>query len=256
MSDSLLLWTDFETTGLEWNEVDTALECAWLITDDHLRQLTPLRQRYLKLGPSRDYGLTPLPNSMHWNHSGGVKAVVLEMHEESGLTQAWRDAYASHVEGVGPDAWRFYTDGFELQEAISTDIDAMSRRYGKVPIHIAGSGVSHFDQALLGAHCPKLGARLHYRAFDPSVAGDVVGLMRPADADMATLLEGIASNYQGNMIELENYGHLHNEHLPGLLTYGRAHRADFDVLQGLAWARLLRSRITLEDLVAITGMDQ
>lgn len=183
-------WFDCETGGLRPN-ADTVLEVAWCFTDEHLRLISPLRQRFTKImakatgrdgrRPAMEYGhlLDPTDESS-WHDNSYISPMVRQMHEESGLRAAWFDAYKANPRGILTHSRDFY-------RLVVEDMDAA----GIGPDHriaLAGAGVSHFDDSVLtevfdefyprrpiidGGISPV--GRWHYRCFDTSVALWVAG---------------------------------------------------------------------------------
>jgi hypothetical protein len=241
MSGELLLWLDFETTGLSPLEEDTVLEAGWMITNGDLDQLTPLRQRYTRLDPyldaprSRDEPRTPLPGSDDWENGLGVSPAVREMHQRSGLEASWKEAHEQffgeslNLEKSSVEGLRFIDSGVALQEAILGDVASAVTRYGPALIHLAGAGVSHFDQEALAYHCPRLGRMLHYRAFDTSVATQVLGVPKIPAEDLIERAPKIHINMAGA-----------EKPLPLTPESAPEHRATGDVLRSYVTALLLR----------------
>lgn len=228
MSDCLL-WADFETTGLKFRIEDSVLEVAWTVTDLQLNQLTEIRQRFVKWAPpSLVARHTPLPGTPGWED---VNEVVHALHGTSGLTDEWTKAIYSEPNDVGQ------TIADDLTEAHVSGDDK---------IHLAGAGVSHFDQELLGLHVPEFarhddGGRLHYRTFDVSVGAMVAGpgysvgtsglinlLAEPGvrrQRDSVTVMRGECPAVASGNLDLYAV---------------REHRAADDVAVALAYARALR----------------
>lgn len=235
-----LLWADFETTGLKYKTRDVVLEVAWLITDMRLNQLSPLRSFCTEWRPPTSRELhRPVPGSDDWTDMGGVHAAVLEMHEESKLAAEW-----PHRVKVDRDA---------VANLIMNDLGVT--RDGDGEVHLAGAGVSHFDQSLLALHIPMLapkdeGGRLHYRCFDTSVADLVLGMdSRELLADYAKL---------GWFTEARTHGCLNLDAPVPLSTGGRLdlaavvpHRAASDVALALAGARALRFKLGLDSPIKL-----
>lgn len=186
----VLFWFDCETGGLRPN-VDTVLEVAWCFTDEHLRLISPLRQRFTKImakATGRD-GRRPVMESgrlldptdeSSWHDNSYISSVARQMHEESGLRAAWFDAYKTNPRSILTHSRDFYRLVVEDMEV--ADIGPDDR------IALAGAGVSHFDDSVLtevfdefyprrpiidGGVSPV--GRWHYRCFDTSVALSVGG---------------------------------------------------------------------------------
>lgn len=232
MSDRLL-WLDFEATGLKYRTRDSVLEVAWTVTDMDLNQLTGIRQRFVRwLPPASGQRITALPNEPAWETSEfGPADVVREMHETSGLADEWTRAIYSAPGDVG--------------QAIADDL-ARAHTGDDDKVYLAGAGVSHFDQDLLGLHVPEFarmddGGRLHYRTFDVSVGAMTAGLRHSVEAasvidllaisrvrhrrDGITLMRGDCKAAVSGNLDLHSV---------------RAHRAADDVAVALAYARALR----------------
>ncbi|HET9144127.1 hypothetical protein [Actinophytocola sp.] len=186
----VFFWFDCETGGLRPN-VDTVLEVAWCFTDEHLRMISPLRQRFTKLAakatgrdgrrPADQYNrlLDPTDESS-WHDNSFISPVARQMHEESGLRSAWFDAYATNPNGILTHSRDFYR--LVVEDMHKAGITSQDR------IALAGAGVSHFDDSVLtevfdefyprrpiidGGVSPV--GRWHYRCFDTSVALWVAG---------------------------------------------------------------------------------
>lgn len=235
-----LLWFDAETTGLKYKTRDVVLEVAWLLTDMRLNQLSPLRCYATEWRPPTSPELhRPVPGSDDWTDMGGVHSAVLEMHQESGLAAEWPRRVK-----VGPDA---------VQGLILNDLGVTRESLGEV--HLAGAGVSHFDQGLVALHMPTLapkddGGRLHYRCFDTSVADLVLGI------DSREVLA--AYGKEGWFTESRTHSCLKlDAPVPlssgGLLNLSAIvpHRAASDVALALAGARALRFKLGLDSPVQL-----
>lgn len=234
-----LLWADFETTGLKYKTRDVVLEVAWTITDMRLEQLSPLRSYAVEWRPPTSPELhRPVPGSDDWTDMGGVHAAVLEMHEESGLAAEW-----PYRVKVGADA---------VQGLILNDLGVTRESLGEV--HLAGAGVSHFDQGLMSLHMPALapkdeGGRLHYRCFDTSVADLVLGIdSREILADYHG--PGHTHTFECACLKLDAPVPLSNN---GQLdvTAVVPHRAASDIALALAGARALRFKLGLDSPVQL-----
>ncbi len=153
-----LLWFDCETTGLDPDEL-TVLEVAWTVTNADLVQLTPLRQRYTRLGPgrgSRAGTFSPFDNT--WEGGHFMSDVVADMHKNSGLRDQWRAACKRNPRSI-------LTSGRALETLILEDVDAVAAADDRVVL--AGAGVSHFDNHVLAKHCPGLQGSLPVQPTDP-----------------------------------------------------------------------------------------
>jgi hypothetical protein len=231
MSDQILLWLDFETTGLKPLERDIVLEVGWVVTDADLVQLTPLRQRYAELKPCGvgEDEIAPTPDSGRWvSHRFDVRT----MHDQSRLAMDWTANRSDELY-----SWRLIRHGAALEQLICEDIASAFDDMGPAEVMLAGLGVSHFDQSLLGYHCPTLAprdenGRLHYATFDASVAGRVLNL--PKCSKELLLALSTAGEVKADGITHETGG--------WSLEKAREHRADDDVAMGLIYARWLRAR--------------
>lgn len=287
MSDKLLIWLDFETTGLnayskastaeaDTTATDTVLEAAWMITTGDLTQLTPLRSRVARLEPVEAWARdrTPLPDSEAWKtardalaagadegsveEETGLSAVVVRMHEETGLAEEFRLAASGGDLFSGS---RLLTTGGALEQLILDDLAEAAAGYVPDSIHLAGIGVSHFDQQVLGYHCPRLattndGGLLHYRAFDPSVGRQIVGMDGSGDDYAAQMRERMAVDLDApapcRMVEFDrpvrpaapDHRPTNRARISDLLRDTTSHRAADDVVEGLAWAEWLRRKFS------------
>jgi hypothetical protein len=154
------------------------------------------------------------------------------MHDQSGLAMDWT---AAHNDGL--QSWRFIQRGAAMEQLIRDDISEAFDDAGPAEVMLAGLGVSHFDQELLGHHCPELaprdrGGRLHYATFDASVAGRVLNLPKCSQELLLDLSKAGEVKASGIANEVADWS----------LEYAREHRADDDVAMGLIYARWLRSR--------------
>lgn len=294
MSDAkLLVWLDFEMTGLDAYSrasaddtadhaaTDTVLEAAWMITTGELTQLTPLRSRITRLEPREPWAreCTPLPDSEEWAaawktikespetdpevaeqvaQETGLSAIVVRMHEETGLADDFRLAASG---GDLYSANRLLTSGAALEQLILDDLAECYSVYTPKSIHLAGLGVSHMDQQVLGYHCPRLattneGGLLHYRAHDPSVARMVLGFGASTEEEYASSRAMVADELDSpapcRMVEFDRPvragaedGRPRNRvRITDLLRATTAHRAADDVVDGLAWAEWLRRKFS------------
>lgn len=235
MDNTLLLWLDFEATGLHPMERDVILEAAWTITDANLSQITPLRSRFTRLEPQEHMvgPIAPVPSEDDW-HSMRVAPVVREMHDKSGLAEQWAAAWDGMASA---DWWRVIRNGEALEQMISNDIgEALDYKDEGTEIMLAGLGVSHFDQNVLAYHCPRLAptpaGRLHYATFDPSVAGRV---LKAPKCDRALITELI----ENGLVDDPSISGEFADYDPRQLV---EHRAADDVVMGLLYAQWLRGR--------------
>ena len=249
MSDKkmLLLWLDFETTGLQPETRDSVIEVAWMYTTESLIQLTPLRQRFTLLAPPNPVGKpVALPDDEEWDDRA---THVGRMHAESGLTEAWTLARGEYTE---PGHWDFVHSGAELNHLLLSDL-GRAVRHGDVDhngfqVMLAGAGVSHFDQGVLGMHCPAFKVRvgesmMHYRAFDTSVAHGVLGLPDVEFADELAWLGNLMPSLiteDGEVTDLRSWK----------LT---PHRAGSDVIEAWTHAHYIRERIVQRS--GVEGID-
>lgn len=170
------LWIDVETTGLDVN-FDSVLEISWLLTDDRLTMVSPLRRRITNLAPlsSGSVPFRPDDNSEHaskcvvfqascWNH---LLPVVRQMHEKSGLRADW--------EATG--ALAMLTQPRDVVRLILDDLTAIGFQTGVDKLILSGAGVSHFENRLLPIHFPELfaGDLWAYWQCDPSNAERLLG---------------------------------------------------------------------------------
>lgn len=183
-------WFDCETGGLDPFR-DTVIEVAWCFTDENLRMVSPLRQRFTKVMAkptgrdgrrAADQGHMLLdPSDLdRWHDNAYISPVARKMHEDSGLFTAWWDANDVHPRTV-------LTDPRDLVRLVAEDMDLAN--IGKRDrLVLAGAGVSHFDDSVLAEAFSGLYPRRpvisggisplgdwHYRCFDTSVAMWVAG---------------------------------------------------------------------------------
>lgn len=270
-SRELYFWFDCETTGLDPNR-DTVLEVAWCFTDEHLRLISPLRQRYTKIiapATGRD-GRRPADQHRHlldpsddtsWHDDNYISPVARQMHEDSGLRDAWLDAYDASPRSIlthSRDLFRLVSEDLDLIEATPQD-----------RLVLAGAGVSHFDDSVLAEAFDRFYPRRpvidggtsplgqwHYRCFDTSVAL-WVGNAQKQVMELARKLDRVPSPEDDepllpfDLIECEQRtdpGATHLVHYgpvgasPGQFTRSAAvpHRAADDVMWSLLDARALR----------------
>lgn len=190
MSDTtapaLWLWLDCESTGL-LDSRPAVLEAAWMLSDDQLRQLTPLRQRLTALScvPSWQDRLAAWarlrpahPRVDSWPHLP-MSPQVEEMHIESGLSRDWRnDQKIRDVQDLDMLIHEDHLAALERLDPGGTE---------DVPLHLAGAGVAQFEARLF----PAIGSTVldwcHYRAADSSVAAMTLGV--PKNTEVADGLE-------------------------------------------------------------------
>lgn len=270
----LYFWFDCETTGLNPYR-DTVLEVAWCFTDDRLRQLTPLSQRYTKLAakatgrdgtrPAWQPKLLDPSDEANWHDNDYISPVARQMHEDSGLREAWmRTAQANPR--------RVLTHARDLFRLVAEDLDSI----GATPedrLVLAGAGVSHFDDSVLAEAFARFYPRRpvidgsgsplgkwHYRCFDTSIGlwvGDARALTERvlekaygADADASDVIPySVIESEQGAEAEA---AHLIRSDGGETCEFVRkaavAHRAADDVVWSLLDARALRyavSRVSL-----------
>lgn len=134
-----MLWLDLETTGLDPN-LDGIIEVAWQMTDHLLEPLSEMVSQFVMPGAVA---------MARWEED----EFVSNMHHDSGLVAEWAHAVAN-LKVPGP-------------QRVSIQILAsIEEAVGDETVRIAGSGVSHFDLAVLRYHMPALHARLDWRPMD------------------------------------------------------------------------------------------
>lgn len=143
MSVNTFLWLDFETTGLDF-ELDDLIEVGCILTDRSLRPISSFQS----LVSPRDSALSRISSNK----------VVHEMHEKTGLLREVRD-FVSTYGGL--------KDLSYVERQIISWLDAQP--IDTSTMFLCGSGVSHFDHALVKARMPLLAARLRYATIDVSV---------------------------------------------------------------------------------------
>lgn len=147
--DDPLVWVDLEMTGLS-PEADVILEIAVVVTDGKLDEVVD--------GPDLVLHATS-------RQLTAMEPVVIEMHRESGLTEAARRSSTSVA-----DAERQVLD--------------FVRQYVPEPgtAPLAGNSV-HIDRTFLRKHMPTLEAWLHYRNVDVSTLKELIARWDPELAD-------------------------------------------------------------------------
>jgi hypothetical protein len=245
----LLLWLDFETTGLD-PDVDTVLECAWCFTTSELSMVTPLRSRYTNLLPdsATKYLLPFQGRPVDWSN---LTPVVSEMHTASGLRDNWMNANTGHVAVLRHPA--------ELHRLIADDFEDAAIQVGAKPdecrIVLCGRGVSHFDNRVLAKHRVMCFDRIDdvdapisvaYFQHDVSVAARVLGIQTPV---LQHGLDGQPFEVvacQAGVIDDVCTRLLKDALGPGEFNLAAlvAHRAADDVVEALVTARLLRAEHT------------
>jgi hypothetical protein len=185
---------DAETTGLRV-EQDTVLEVAWCLTDEDLRLVTPLRQRFasIKAGPSgrvgsRNYGYAFDPAEPEdWHNNERISDLVRDMHTDSSLRAEW-------VLTAEQRPYRLLRHATDFTRLAEEDLDLVRFDNQHDRLVLAGAGVSHFDNDLLTVvfdgfypERPIIGGSWAYWCFDTSVAVRVAGA-RDAVDELATRL--------------------------------------------------------------------
>jgi hypothetical protein len=174
----VLLWIDFETTGLLDGPISpTLLECGWTITDGVGIQLTPLRHAYTAFNTfgSTEHLTTPELAEQDGKPHGYFDRQerrnypvdeVIEMHRISGLSAGW--ALTNEEE---PD--RILRHPMELDRLLLDDLDAAGARDAAPRrLWLAGSGVARFEFEFLPDLVPRTMSPSwgwHYRPVDLSV---------------------------------------------------------------------------------------
>lgn len=136
----MLLWLDFETTGLSPIH-NRLLEVGWTLTNDDLGPIhTPEDEvQSVLITPSQETWAQLEEFNSHF-----------DMHLKNGL-------YDDLLQGEGTVQLE------DAEDMILADIE----KSGGDHFIIAGSGV-HFDKAFIEFWMPRLAAKLHYRLFDMS----------------------------------------------------------------------------------------
>lgn len=191
-----LLWTDFETTGLN-PRMDTVLEAAWTITNDvELRMLSPLRARLCLIDPPNrrrdanqylDHPLrdvTTFDVGNPFNPAGAdegdwfrLPQVVQDMHEGTGLKTSLQ-----YVKHDPINSLRLLTDARDLARLIAEDLADVGYNREQDRLILAGAGVSHFDNRVFDHHLPGMfplagesPTGYAYWQHDVSIARRVIG---------------------------------------------------------------------------------
>ena len=231
-----LLWADFETTGLDVNDL-TALEVSWTVTNADLVQLTPLRSRFCAIATGRTGLIEPTTAGPHfvWSNGAEVRQVVTSMHRMSGLMKEWLAAPEFARLRTPSDLERLVHDDLAAAGVVTTD-----------KVYLAGAGVSHFDALLLKA----MGvlSLLHYRQADVSSAITLLGIDAPKNPEE---LEKLVADVVPGGSDPAHFWRLQTDHttsglvgkeliVPGHLV---EHRAAPDVAFSLVLARVLRAMV-------------
>lgn len=236
MADDLFLFLDFETTSLD-PMTTTVLEIGWTVTGPDLVQRTPLRSRFAALTAASMRPAVVPGDRTGWAE---VAQVVRDMHRESGLVDEWRSA---------PELSRL-TQVADLSRVLVDDLLAAGWVGGKRDIvYLAGAGVSHYDQAVIGAlgalRKPSLEPILHYRTADSSVAATLLGVEMPKTPyELGTLVDKYAAP---GVLDLDTDGTTRRLAFPdGTINVAelRNHRAADDVAFSLVFARCLRGMVS------------
>lgn len=271
VSRELYFWFDCETSGLDPNR-DTVLEVAWCFTDEHLRLISPLRQRFTKImaratgrdgrraADQRSRILDPTDESS-WHDNSYISPVARQMHEESGLRAAWFDTCEANLRSIlthPRDLFRLVAEDLNLIGATNQD-----------RLVLAGAGVSHFDDSVLAEAFDGLYPRRpvidggtsalaswHYRCFDTSVALFVCGPGARAAVEAVAAKLAVPPNVASDeevlpfdLVECESrvdpeVSHVVAASANGFMQFDRnklvTHRAADDVVWSLLDARALR----------------
>lgn len=192
----LLLWIDFESTGLLTDETPpTLLEGAWTVTDTHGRQVTPLSQVFTALptfnglwrGRTHQPIITPAERDpadfstaadyadrANWWPDGDMSSYpaqpVREMHRDNGLNREWLEF------SQGPDQHRIIRDWREIERMLLDTLDMAGwRGLDRGQVLLAGGGVSHYEDRFLRPFCARVfdDKRVHY-----STGADVSTVLR------------------------------------------------------------------------------
>ena len=143
MAVNTFLWLDFETTGLDF-ELDDIIEVGCILTDRSLRPISSFQS----LVSPRDSALSRISSNK----------VVHDMHEKTGLLRELRDFVTVYGD---------LKDLSYVERQIISWLDAQP--IDTSTMFLCGSGVSHFDHALVKARMHLLAARLRYSTIDVSV---------------------------------------------------------------------------------------
>ena len=146
-----LVWVDLEMTGLDPDH-DRIVEIAVIVTDGTLEHLVE--------GP--DLVLATSEESL-----GGMDAVVVQMHGNSGLTAAIRESTIT-VEAAEQEVLAF------IAQHVPTARTAP----------LAGNSV-HADRAFLRRYMPTLEAYVHYRNVDVSTVKELARRWYPEAVEAA-----------------------------------------------------------------------
>lgn len=252
-----LMWTDFETTGLN-PQMDTILEVAWTLTDAELNMLTPLRSRLCSIDPGnrrRDANLYPehplrevakfdignRADKSKWNHGERghwelLPEIVQHMHDMSGLRDALENTANDPVASLS-----MVTTANGLWRLIADDLASVGYDFTEDSLVLAGAGVSHFDNRVFAHHMPSrfplAGGRTGYAYWqhDVSVAARVIGENTWGKLKSQALeLPPTHPIYRANNPDAAIGNYFVRDRLVG-------HRAGDDVAQALIDGRILRA---------------
>jgi oligoribonuclease (3'-5' exoribonuclease) len=198
----MILWIDFESVSLSKTD-PVILEAAARATDDKFETFPR--------GTFHAYLIPPAG----WEDQ--MVDVVREMHTANRLIADVRDA----IEGNAA------LDGLaELDDELAEFITDMAKiAVVEGPIPVAGSGVGHFDLAIIELHMPKTWALVTYWAYD-------VGVLRRWLRDI--------NRWDPDFLEYE----------APLVYQEHPHRAAADILNFIAEARHYRAMIGTRALPA------
>lgn len=149
MAETYLLWTDFETTGVDHDTLEV-LEAATMLTHG---AGAPIEEAHSRVFTDTHDAYFSLPD----DHP------VVALHKESKL----------HDDLVQMRDRAPYIERYSYPELENEVLDRIAELgiEDEDTIHIAGSGVAQFDLRIVQERMPRLGERLHYAPID-------VGIMR------------------------------------------------------------------------------
>lgn len=144
MDMTMLLWLDFETTGLDPKN-DRILQVAYGITDSKMHRWIPVTSDVVTI------------NREAWDLIAASQ-FIQDMHSETGLLDKLTGEGTKLIEDIEDD----------ILDAIARVEEAQNRiDDSPAPVYLAGASV-HFDKAFIENWMPRLHEKLSHRIFDTS----------------------------------------------------------------------------------------